>query len=101
MSAFGVSRLSVSVLVYVVDWFAFRASWVSTYDVVAVGTSRLSVSVCVYMLGAQKTPRHVMVPCVVMFPYWLIVAFVVSRLGISVSLMPVIIPELTFRTWST
>ena len=29
------SRLYVSLLVYVVDWFAFRSSWASTYAIVA------------------------------------------------------------------
>ena len=81
-------------------WFllTFSSSCAPTYAIVAFDASKLSVSVFVYMLGAEKTPRHVMVPCVVMFPYWLLVAFVVSKLGLSVSLTPIVIPELTFRT---
>ena len=36
-----------SVLVYVVDWFAFNASWSSTYEIIAFGFSKLFVSVFV------------------------------------------------------
>ena len=43
------------------------------------------------MLGAETTPRHVMVPCVVMVPSWLLVALVVSRLRLAVSLVPSVI----------
>ena len=66
----------------------------------AFGASRLSASDFVYMLGVEKSLRHVMVPCVVMFPYWLLVAFVVNKIGLSVSHIPIVLPELTFRTWS-
>ena len=50
VGCFVASKLSVSVLVYVVDWFAFRSSWESTYAVVAFGASKLSVSVFVYVV---------------------------------------------------
>ena len=43
-------RLYVSVFVYVVDWFAFRSSWVSTYVVVAFGVNMLSTCNIVYIV---------------------------------------------------
>ena len=50
-SCFVDRRLSVSVLVYVAAWLAFRSSWASTYAIVAVGVSKLSVSVLVYVVA--------------------------------------------------
>ena len=44
-------RLYVSVFVYVVDWFAFRSSWASTYAIVAVGVNRLSTCNMVYVVA--------------------------------------------------
>ena len=47
---------STSIVVYFVDWLAFKSSWASTYVVAAFGVSRLSTSVLVYMLVVFSYP---------------------------------------------